>query len=491
MNKSKLNVVIAGGGTAGWMTASALASQLGHCVNITLVESDDIATVGVGEATIPTLQAFHMLLQLDEQAFIKETQATFKLGIQFENWGNENDRYIHSFGETGRDTWAGQFQHFWLRSVKEGHNFSFSDFSIETQAALTDKFAITKNPRLSYAYHLDAGLYAQYLRKIAEQKDVKRVEGKIESVNLDSSTGNISELDLTSGERIQGDLFIDCTGFNALLLGKALQTDFEDWSSLFLCDRAVTVRTASHKPPSPYTRSIAHTAGWMWKIPLQSRTGNGLVYSSQYMSDDEAKSKLLHSLDGEPLDEPRKLSFKPGKRNKSWVKNCVAIGLSSGFIEPLESTSIHLISSSIIRLMKMIPLDGINQSEIEEFNRQTEKEWGVVRDFVALHYKVTDRTDSDFWRYCKNMGIPATLENRIDIYRESARIFWSSEELFTVNSWNQVMLGQGIQPRTYHPIADVMSEQELRKYIVGYQQSIVELVKKLPRHDALIQQLCS
>lgn len=492
MNEKKLlRIVIAGGGTAGWMTAAALTRLMGHHVHVTLVESDDIGTVGVGEATIPTMQTFHHLLQIDEQEFIRETKGTFKLGIQFENWGGLDEKYFHSFGETGKESWAGEFQHFWLRGKREGETAPFGAYSPELQAALAGKFAKTKKPRLGYAYHIDATLYAKYLRRLSEAKGVNRVEGKIAQVILDESSGDITCLRLQSGESIEGDLFIDCTGFRGLLIEQALHTGYQDWGHLFLCDSAVAVQTQSVTEPLPYTRSIAHACGWQWRIPLQHRTGNGVVFSSKYMSDNDAIELLLNNIEGERINEPRVIKFKPGRRLKIWNKNCVAIGLSSGFIEPLESTSIHLISSSIVRLMKMIPLGGINAVDVEEFNHQSIADLDNIRDFIALHYKLTNRNDSEFWRYCKNMEVPETLRRRIDMYRSSARLYWSSDELFTVNSWNQVMLGQGISPENYHPVADLMSSSEVKSFLYKYRESLQMFVQSLPSHREFIDQYCS
>lgn len=485
------HVVIAGGGTAGWMTACALISQLGHFLKVTLVESDEIATVGVGEATIPTMQTFHLLLQLDEQEFVRETNATFKLGIQFENWGAIGDKYIHSFGETGREFWAGQFQHYWMRARQQGSHYSYSDYSAEALASMAGKFAITKNPRLGYAYHLDAGRYAKYLRKISEQRGVVRVEGKISQVALDADSGNIKALHLNSGQVIEGDLFIDCTGFRGLLIEQALHVGYESWTNHFLCDRAVAVQTSLVGEPLPYTRAIAHPHGWQWRIPLQHRQGNGFVFSNKYLDDDTATRFLLERVEGERLTEPRVISFTPGRRKKTWHKNCVAIGLSSGFIEPLESTSIHLISSSVIRLMRLLPLGADSEYEAEEFNRQSAEELKGVKDFVLLHYKATERNDSEFWNYCRNMPVPASLQTRMSLYSSSARLFWSADELFTTNSWNQVLLGQGVIPQAYHPAADILPAAEFERFMRAYRESVQAFVEKMPSHQAFINSFIS
>lgn len=483
-------VVVAGGGTAGWMTACALVSQLGHYLDIVLVESEDIPTVGVGEATIPTMQTFHLLLQLQEQEFMRETNATFKLGIEFENWGALGQSYFHSFGETGKEFWAGQFQHFWLREFQSGGQYAYADYSPETQAAKAGKFAITKNPRLGFAYHLDAGLYAKYLRRVSESRGVTRIEGKIESVVLNHESGAIDALQMDGGERLEGDLFIDCTGFRGLLIEQALHSGYDDWSHYFLCDSAVAVQTASHGDPPPYTRSTARESGWQWRIPLQKRVGNGFVYASSAINDDEATQTLLDNVVGDTLTDPKLIRFRPGKRRRSWVKNCVALGLASGFVEPLESTSIHLVSSAVIRLMRMLPLAEFRSFDIDEFNRATDQELASVRDFVLLHYKQTQRDDSDFWRYCRSMRVPASLQSRLDIYRDSGRIYWQSDELFTVNSWNQVLLGQGVRPAHYHPAADIMPDSQFVVQMGQLRAGINAMVEKMPSHSDFLQAYC-
>lgn len=488
-DSNKKHIVIAGGGTAGWMTACALVTQLGHHINVTLVESEDIPTVGVGEATIPTMQTFHLLLQIPEQEFMQATSATFKLGIEFENWGRLGERYFHSFGDTGREFWAGQFQHYWLREKFGGGKFSYADYSAETQAAMAGKFAITKNPRLGFAYHLDAGRYAAYMRTLSEARGARRIGGNIETVNMHDD-GSIKSLTLADGSSVAGDFYIDCTGFRALLIDKALHSAYDDWSNYFLCDRAVAVQTTGDQEIPPYTRSIAHPYGWQWRIPLQHRLGNGFVFSSSYMSDEQALELLLGNLVGEPVNEPKFIGFKPGRRREVWCKNCVAIGLSSGFIEPLESTSIHLISSSIIRLMRMLPLGELRQQDIAEFNRQSSKELENLRDFIVLHYKQTARDDSEFWRYCRDMPIPDSLATRIGIYKDSGRIYWESDELFTTNSWNQVMLGQGIMPGAYHPAADHLLPEDFARLMNGYRQSVAGFVERMPSHKEFIEHYC-
>lgn len=489
-NKRVKKVIIAGGGTAGWMTAALLAKTIGKVVDITLIESDEIGTVGVGEATIPTLVRYHQLLDVNEQEFLAAVKGTFKLGIAFENWRDLNEDYIHSFGDTGRDHWTAGFQHFWMKAHEHGIAGDFGDYCLELKAAQENKFAHLPSPGINYAFHIDATLYAKFLRKFSETFGVKRVEGKINKVSTHPETGFIESVTLESGQAIEGDLFVDCTGFRGLLIEKTLHTGYEDWSHWLPCDSAVAVQTKSTSEPIPYTRSIARESGWQWRIPLQHRVGNGMVYCSRYISDEEAKETLLANIEGDLLTEPRLIKFRPGSRLEHWRKNCVAIGLSSGFIEPLESTSIHLIQRGAIRLMQLFPLTGIRQSDIDEFNQQTKYEIEHIRDFIVLHYNVTKRQDTPFWRHCRNMDIPESLKHRIELFRETGRVFRVPTELFAENSWIQVMLGQGIVPEQYHPVVDVMSDEELRRFLGDIKSSVDNTVAQLPKHQVYIDQYC-
>ncbi|UAA37700.1 tryptophan 7-halogenase [Paraneptunicella aestuarii] len=490
MKQSIKRVVIAGGGTAGWMAAASLSKLLGKNLDITLVESDAIGTVGVGEATIPTILTLHKLLKLNEQEMMAATSATFKLGISFENWRAQGQDYIHSFGTTGQDCWAAGFQHFWLKGQALGFSKDYGDYCPELVAAKQNRFAVTPKQGLNYAYHLDATAYAVYLRKIAEEFGVKRVEGKIAQVQLHADNGFIRALELDSGQVIEGDLFIDCTGFRALLIEQALHVGYEDWSHWLPCDSALAVQTESVSEPIPYTRSIAHQAGWQWRIPLQHRVGNGLVYCSRYLNDEAAKTLLLENIEGNTISEPRLIRFRPGQRRQHWHKNCVALGLASGFVEPLESTSIHMIQRSIIRLMQNFPLTAIHQSDIDEFNQQTDFELQNIRDFIILHYHVTERTDSPFWRFCKNMDIPDSLKHRIQLFKETGRVFKVPNELFGENSWVQVMMGQGLTPNQYHPIVDMMSDEELQQFLSQIEQRAKQMVGQLPNHQEFVQHYC-
>lgn len=482
-------VVIAGGGTAGWMAAAALSKVLGKNLEISLVESDDIGTVGVGEATIPTLLFFNQLLGINEKDFLLATNGTFKLGIKFENWLAPGSDYIHAFGTTGKDYWAAGFHNFWLKGVGTGIKQGFGDYCLERKAAEAGKFAHLPNKGLSYAYHLDATSYGQFLRQFSEALGVIRVEGKIASVQTDASNGFITSLELESGQSVKGDLFIDCTGFRGLLIEQTLHSGYEDWSHWLPCDRALPVQTHAVGSPDPYTRAIAHAAGWRWRIPLQHRVGNGLVYCSDYMSDDEATSLLLDSIDGEPRTEPRVIRFQTGRRMKQWNKNCIAVGLSSGFMEPLESTSIHLIQQSILRLIKMFPRHGVKQVDIDEFNRQTNKNFENIRDFIILHYHATERDDTAFWRHCRTMEIPESLASRLKLFRETGRLFLENYELF-IDSWLQVMIGQGVLPQEYHAIVDTMDERELAGFLGKIRSNIDATVAKMPDHEDYLKKYC-
>lgn len=488
MNKPIVNVVIAGGGTAGWMAAACLSKLLGKSLNVTLVESDEIGTVGVGEATIPPIRTLHKLLDIEERQFMQATQATFKLGIQFENWGQQGDSYIHSFGVTGRECWAGEFHHFWLRAQQEGMATPFGAYCLEHEAALANKFSLNNQVPLNFAYHLDATRYGQFLRSMAEQQGTKRIEGKIAKVQQCPDSGFISALQLQNGDTIDGDLFIDCTGFRGVLIEQTLHTGYDNWSHYLPCDRAQAVQSNNSNPVRPYTRSIAHQAGWQWQIPLQSRMGNGLVYSSQYQSDTQAQDLLMQNLPGEPLNDPRVIRFTPGKRRKGWHKNCVALGLASGFIEPLESTSIHLIMTGLVRLMRLFPYHGITQSAINEYNNKFDSEMQCILDFIAMHYAVTERKDSDFWRHCANMELPPSLQHKIALFKETGRVFLDDGDIFRVDSWTQVMLGQRLTPTQYHPIVNEMSAQEFQSFMQGLQAQVAQQCNALTDHSRFIAQ---
>ena len=484
-------VVIAGGGTAGWMVAAGLSKSLGKRLDIKLIESDEIGTVGVGEATIPTLMNFHHLMEIDEREFMAETMATFKLGISFENWRNVDEDYIHSFGTTGTDHWTAGFQHFWHKGRERGLAGDYGDYCLELKASLQNRFAHLPKAGMNYAYHMDAGRYAKFLRRFSERYGVQRIEGKIAEVRKDLITGDIRALRLDSGAELEGDLFIDCTGFRALLIGETMGVGYEDWSHWLFNDSAVALQTKSVGEAVPLTRAIGREAGWQWRIPLQHRTGNGIVYSSRYTDDETALRTLQANVEGEALTAPRVIRFKPGQRHQTWKGNCIAIGLASGFLEPIESTSIHLIQRGIIRLMQMFPTDGISQADVDEYNKQAETEIHHIRDFIILHYNVTNRRDTPYWRDAAGMKVPASLQHRIDLFRETGRVFRIPNELFAENSWIQVMLGQGIMPRQHHQTADLMGDEELAHFLGSIATSIDRTVAQLPQHEQYGQRYCA
>lgn len=493
------SIVIVGGGTSGWMTAAGLSKMIkkNNFCNVRLIESEDIGTVGVGEATIPQIQVYNKFLDLDENEFIRKTQGTFKLGIQFVNWHTIGEKYIHAFGDVGKDIDSIQFYHYWLKMSQKGKASSLDDYTISGLASYKGKFMrpidAGNSPlsNIAYAFHFDAGLYARFLREYAETRGVIRTEGKVVNTELNPDNGFIDAVILESGERVEADLFIDCSGFRGLLIEQALKTGYEDWTHWLPCDRAWAVPCESAPTLTPYTRSTAHSAGWQWRIPLQHRIGNGHVFASKFMSEDEACSILLNNLDGKPLAEPRMLKFVTGKRNKFWNKNCVAIGLSSGFMEPLESTSIHLIQSTISRLLSFFPNKNFDQEDIDEFNRQAHFEVDRIRDFLILHYHATDRTDSDFWNYCRTMSIPDTLKQKMDQFKKNGRIYRTNNEMFNDLSWLEVMHGQGLRPNAYHALVDILSEEEIEKRLDSVKAVIARSVEVMPTHEQYIAENCA
>ncbi len=492
------NIVIVGGGTAGWMSAALLAKKLNGKYSITLVESDQISTIGVGEATIPMIRQFNLMLGLNEAEFMRATQGTFKLGIEFVNWGQIGDRYIHGFGVIGQETYTVDFYQYWLKQYLAGKASELDHYSINTAACLQNKFinAQTDMPnspfgQIAHAYHFDAGLYAKFLRHYCEALGVVRTEGKIEQVDVRPEDGHIAAVVLQSGQKIAGDLFIDCSGFRALLIEETLKTGYEDWSHWLPCDTAIAVPCVSAPELTPYTRSTAHTAGWQWRIPLQHRIGNGHVFSSQFMSEDEATAILMSNLDGDALAEPRTVRFKTGKRSKAWNKNCVSIGLSGGFIEPLESTSIHLIQQGIVHLLSHFPSAGFDLADIEHYNEVMKDEYEWARDFVILHYKATERSDTPFWTYCRDMGVPDSLQRKMDLFRSNGRIFREGNELFAKPSWLQVMHGQRLRPQSYNPLVDLISEPEIQVYLDDVEGLISKCVGAMQTHSDFIAAYCA
>ena len=491
-------VVVVGGGTAGWMAAAALSNDLGRKYSIRVVESDMIATVGVGEATIPLLKHFHQVLGIDEDDFLRATNGTFKLGIEFVDWAEIGKCYIHGFGTIGRPFANCSFHQFWLKESQRRVMPPLGQFSINTVAPMVSKYVrgipeLGDSPLadINNAFHFDAGLYAKFLRKYAEARGVVRTEGKIVQVQQHAETGHLQTLVLENGLTVSGDFFIDCTGMRALLIQDTLQSGFEDWSHWLPCDRAIAVPCASVEPLLPITRATARAAGWQWRIPLQNRIGNGHVYSSRFMDSEEATQILLRNLDGEPLAEPKHISFLPGRRTTPWVKNCVAVGLAAGFFEPIESTNIHLIQTSIQRILSLFPNRGFHQADIDEYNRQTSTEYEQIRDFIILHYKATQREDTAFWRHCRAMQIPSTLQHKMDLFKSNGRFFRENNELFTETSWVQVMLGQGIRPDNYDPLGDLVEASEAQDFVNNVGAVIQKCVAVMPSHAEFIAQHCA
>ncbi|MEP6484402.1 MAG: tryptophan halogenase family protein [Rudaea sp.] len=492
------NIVIVGGGTAGWMAAATFSKVLPHC-SVRLIESEEIGTVGVGEATVPHLKLFNNVLEIDEIDFVKKTKATFKLGIEFVDWARMGDSYIHGFGTIGHDMGMLPFHQYWIKAFKQGQATEIGDYSLCTAAAVRGKFmpSATDVPptsplaNIAYAYHFDAGLYAKYLRNYAEPRRVRRTEGKVVDVSLRADDGFIESVTLESGEKITGDLFIDCSGFRGLLIEQTLHTGYEAWNHWLPVDRAVAMPCENVGPPTPFVRCTARSAGWTWRIPLQHRTGNGYVYSSKHISDDEASATLKTCIDGKALAEPRVLRFTPGQRKKTWVKNCVAIGLASGFLEPLESTSIYLIQSGIARLINLFPDEGFSPIVIDRYNAQTSFEIEKIRDFIILHYCATERNDAPFWDYVRTMEIPESLKDNITLFRDSGRFYRNAEEMFALTSWVEVMIGQRIMPRSYHPVVDLLPDEKLAQYMSSVKTVIASCVDAMPPHETFIARHCA
>jgi len=489
-HKTVKKVVILGGGTAGWMSAAMIKKLIGNAVEIELVESESIGTVGVGEATIPPIKLFNSVLGINEAEFLRETKATIKLAIKFENWKEKGESYYHTFGAAGRSLAFCQFHHL-LKSANQLEDDSHLwQYDLNYLLAESGKFAHinSKDPlyEVPYAYHFDAGLYAKFLRKFSEKIGVKRTEGMVKHVKQCQTSGFIESLILQDGQEISGDLFIDCSGFKGLLIQEKLSTGYEDWSHWLQCDRAIAVPSKRFDNTLPYTRSIAHSAGWQWRIPLQHRNGNGLVYSSNHCTDQEAQDLLMSNLDSEAIGDLNSFRFTTGRRRKQWNKNVVSIGLSSGFLEPLESTSIHLIQSAIVRLVHTFPHAGINESLINEFNKQSKIETEQIRDFLILHYHVNQRSDSLFWNDMRTMNIPDSLAHKIEIFKENGRLFRDNNDLFQDSSWLQVMVGQGIYPQDYHPIANNIAPEKLKDMLKQIKTIKKEPIASLPSHDEFL-----
>jgi tryptophan halogenase len=491
------SIVIVGGGSAGWMTAAALAHAVGQTCAITLIESEAIGTVGVGEATIPPIRNFNQRLGIDEATFVRETQGSYKLGIEFIDWGRQGHSYFHPFGQYGAEFDQVPFYHHWMREHLAGRTADpIDDFSMCWAMAKAGKFAHPSPDRrliqstFDYAYHFDAGLYAAFLRRFAEGRGVTRIEGRVVDVSLRGHDGFIDSVTLDSGMAVQGEFFIDCSGFRGLLIEEALETGYDNWQNWLPCDRAVAV-PCERGEFTPYTRSTAKAAGWQWRIPLQHRTGNGYVHCSQYISEDEATAELLHSLDGKPLADPRTLRFVTGKRRKFWEKNCVAIGLSAGFMEPLESTSLHLIQYAILRLIALLPDSAMSPLLAREYNAQTAAEYERIRDFLILHYKASERDDSELWRYCAAMSIPDTLQYKIDHFTAHGMLVADERELFANPSWIAVYLGQGVTPRQAPALAAMRSAVPVAERFAQIRQAMAEAVATMPSHGEFVARHCA
>ncbi|GAB60647.1 tryptophan halogenase family protein [Rheinheimera nanhaiensis] len=492
--QSVRKVVVLGGGTSGWIAAALLKKVLGPVVDIDLIESDDIGTVGVGEATIPPIRLLNNVLGVNEAEFLRETKATIKLAIKFENWRVPGEGYYHTFGAPGKSLAFCHFHHLWRRAQQLGDTTSLWQYDLNYLCAEAGKFASinSKDPvlELPYAYHFDAGLYARFLRKFSEQMGVVRHEGKVSGVTQHGN-GDIQHLVLEDGRVLAGDLFIDCSGFRGLLIQQKLNTGYEDWSHWLPCDRAVAVPSERFEHTLPYTRAIAHSSGWQWRIPLQHRNGNGLVYSSSHYTEQQAAELLLSNLDSKALAEPKFIQFKTGRRRKQWHRNVVSVGLSSGFLEPLESTSIHLIQSGVVRLLQLFPHQGVTEALVNEYNRQSQIEFEQVRDFIILHYHVNERTDSPFWRDVRQMQVPDTLKRKIQLFAENGSLFREQNDLFLESSWLQVMLGQGIVPKDYHPLANSYSEAQLKQMLQTMLAIKRDPLDKLPSHDEFLRRICA
>jgi tryptophan halogenase len=497
-------IVIVGGGTAGWMVAAALSRAIrSPAVSITLIESDEIGTVGVGEATLPAIRNFNALVGIDERELLRACDGGFKLGIEFRDWGELGGRYMHPFSHYGGSFNNKLFTHLWVKYAHlmrsrgaPGSPPAIDGFNMGSLAAVEGRFSVAaavsaQNPGgLDYAYHFDANLYAKFLRRLAEGRRVVRIEGEVVSTAQHAETGFIESVALKSGQVVAGDFFIDCSGFRGLLIEQALKAGYDDWRHWLPCDRAIAVACENTEPPLPYTRSTAGEAGWFWRIPLQSRVGNGHVYSSAFIDDETAEEALLAQLDGRPISPPRKLRFVTGRRRKAWDRNCLAVGLAAGFMEPLESTSIHLIQTAILRLLSLFPDKGFDQDEIDEFNRQTAEEYENARDFLVAHYHLNTRTDAPFWRQCAEMSVPDGVRRHVALFAAKGRLPIRQEHTFATHSWTAVLLGQGVMPRGYDPMLADAPAEDIEMQMQAIRKDLVAKVSSLPPHGAFLKQYC-
>lgn len=487
-----MRVVILGGGTAGWMTAAAMAALLprGRCA-IRLAESEAIGTVGVGEATLPQMRSFNDAIGVIEADMMRRTNATFKLGIEFVDWGYEGSSYIHPFGAHGQPIGGIPFHHHWQRADAAGRADPLEAYSFAISACRDRRFDFPDPDPQSirstydYAYHFDAGLYARFLRDFSERRGVERTEGKFVEVLQHPETGMVEGVRMESGETIEGDLFVDCTGFRSAVTGQALGVEWEDWTHWLPCDRAWAVQSERMDDIAPYTKSIAREAGWQWQIPLQHRTGNGLIYSSAFVDDEAARDQLMANLSNKAIIEPRGLRFTPGRRTSSWARNCVAVGLSSGFLEPLESTSIHLIQVAALNLVALFPERPGDPVLAAEFNRRMDVEYGRIRDFLILHYHANTRSEP-MWRHCREMAVPDSLVEKIEMFRHRSAVPHYGEGLFSPPSWVSVLFGQGLKPDGVHPLAEALPIDELANRLAAIRKQIAGAVAEMPRHDEFV-----
>ena len=497
-NNNIRHIVIVGGGTSGWMSAAALSRIIGtQDCKITLVESEQVGTVGVGEATIPPIVEFNNLLGINADEMLSATQGTFKLGIEFINWGRIGDAYMHPFGSFGRTIMNVSFWHYWKKAYDLGLSPPLDAYSLNWLAAKQNRFLRSGNvpnsplSKVPHAYHFDASLYARFLRNFSTDLGVDRIEGLVEQVIQDPGSGFITGIKLQDGKLIDGDFFLDCTGFRGLLIEQCLQTGYEDWAHYLPCNSAQAVPSKAINLKRPYTKSIAHPIGWQWQIPLQNRMGNGIVYSTEFATDEQAQQTLLENLPSTALAEPRQLRFVTGKRKKSWNKNCLAVGLSSGFMEPLESTSIHLIQSTITRFLSLFPRRTNFDAEMDRFNKSADREFRTVRDFLILHYKATERDDSELWNYCRNMAIPDSLQEKLELYQSGSWIERDNQELFGVDSWLSVFNGQHIQAKSYSPLVDHLPKDKLESILRETREVIAQCTTAMPSHEDFIRKNCA